>query len=166
MTVFTVHLPRLAHGGTAPQQPDLVRAVFVPEKFSWGALIFGPLWLLSHGLWLAFFAWLVAMIALSIVSAIWLSGAAAFWIFVLVALFLGFEGNNLRRRRLAWHGYRLVDVVAGWPQDTAERTFFTRFLRESAAVPPPPPAPHNIAPPTADPHSDVLGHFPMPEGRG
>jgi Protein of unknown function (DUF2628) len=164
MTVFTVHLPRPLYSESGSEHSDLVRAVFVPEKFSWGAFIFGPLWLISRGLWIAFFLWLVAIVALSFAAAGWLSQGAAFWIFVLIELFLGFEGNNLRRRALAWRGYRLVDIVAGKPQDMAERTFFARWPQRNVTAPAPS-VPRNIVPPV-DPHSDVLGHFPMPEGRG
>ena len=165
MTSFTVHLPSAPYSGMGEPEPDLARAVLVPEKFSWGAFVFGPLWLLSRGLWIAFIVWLAAFIALSVASTIFLSGNAAFWIFFLMELFLGCEGNNLRRGALARRGYRFVDVVAGRPRDMAERTFFARWLATGSSVPPPPPVPRSTMPP-ADPHSDVLGHFPMPEGRG
>jgi len=164
MTVFTVHLPRTIYSGSDAPQSDLARAVFVPEKFSWGAFIFGPLWLISHGLWIAFLVWLAAIVALSFAATGWLSPGSAVWMFFLIELFLGFEGNNLRRRALAWRGYRLVDIVAGKPQDMAERTFFARWLQRNVTASMPPVA-RSMVPPV-DPHSDVLGHFPMPEGRG
>jgi len=162
MGIFTVHLPRQDYSRPAPDEAALAGAVFVPEGFSWRAFIFGPLWLIGRGLWLAFVVWLVVVIALSIVSALFLTSEAAFLIFFAIELFLGLEGNRLRRAELARRGYRLVEVIVADPQEAAERTFFRRWLEPK---PSPPPLPTRVAPPS-DPHSDVLGHFPLPEGRG
>jgi hypothetical protein len=166
MAIFTVHLPRGEFPGTAPGMTELARAVFVPEGFSWRAFIFGPLWLLSRGLWLAFIVWLAAIVALSILAALYLTPTAAGVIFVAIELYLGLEGNALRRAKLKWRGYRCVDVVAGGQRDAAERTFFARFFTAKASPPPPVQAPPRQPPgPPADPHGDVLGHFPVPGGR-
>src|SRR5277367_3695469 len=69
MSLFTVHLPKADYAELSSGRPDPARAVFVAEGFSRGAFIFGPLWLLSCGLWLAFLVWLVVIIALTVVAA-------------------------------------------------------------------------------------------------
>ena len=166
MSVFTVHLPKAEYSETGADRPDLLaRAAFVPERFSRGAFIFGPLWLLSHGLWLAFLVWLVAIIVLSVVAADFLTTGVAYAILFAIEFFLGLEGNDLRRGKLARRGYRFVDVVVGASGEEAERAFFARWTKKEPDAPaPPPPSRGQIPPP--DTHSQVLGHFPLPEGRG
>jgi hypothetical protein len=169
MTIFTVYVPNSAetagYGHAAvpvADNPAFARAVFLPEHFSWSAFIFGPLWLLSCGLWLAFLVWLVLAIALVIVGGGLLTVGAAFWIFVATEFFLGVEGNNLRRSKLERRGYRGVEVVAGRSRDEAEKAFFSRWMESSD---PPAAPPSNRVAPAADLHSEVLGHFPLPGGR-
>ena len=103
MRVYTAHL-------RAAAPPVLVR-----EGFSWGALIFGPVWLLAHR------AWLPGVLALSgfvLIAA--LPGLPDRWLFALVlAWALGLWGNDLRRWSLARGGYLLAHVVAAEDQDTA-----------------------------------------------
>ena len=48
MAVYTVHEPPL-RGAPAP---DPERFVFVRDGFSFWALLFGPLWMLRHRMWL------------------------------------------------------------------------------------------------------------------
>jgi Protein of unknown function (DUF2628) len=170
MTIFTVHLPNSAPDphydqtvATHADNSTLARAVFIPEGFSRGAFIFGPFWLLSRRLWLAFLVWVVLIIALAVLAS-FLTAGAAFWIFVAIEFLFGLEGNNLRRRKLERRGYRCVEIVAGAPQDGAERAFFSRWMGpEVAAVAPP--LLNRVQPPS-DPHSEILGHFPLPGGRG
>jgi hypothetical protein len=164
MTIFTVHLPKAGYAemGAGPQDP--AGAVFVPEGFSRSALVFGPLWLLSCGLWFVFLAWLVAFVALAVAAAHVLTATSALLIFLAIEIFVGIEGNNLRRGKLAWRGYRLVDVVAGASQEDAERAFFARWAAQGLGTAAPPPSRSSAPPP--DVHGDVLGHFPLPEGRG
>ena len=40
---------RIYTARTCPRRPPAL----VPEGFSWGALVFGPLWLLAHRAWIA-----------------------------------------------------------------------------------------------------------------
>jgi hypothetical protein len=100
---YTVHL----RPGAAP--------VLVPEKFSWGAAIFGPLWLLAHR------AWIAAAIALAILAAIvtltWGSVAVVLWL--AYAWLLGLLGHDLWRWSLERRGYALVHVVAARDAESA-----------------------------------------------
>lgn len=164
MTIFTVHLPKAEHSETGADRSDLARAVLVPEGFSRSAFFFGPLWLLRHGLWLAVLVWLAAIIVLSVVAVDFLTTGAAYAIVFAIEFFLGIEGNNLRRGKLARHGYRLVDVVVEKSWEEAERAFFARWAEKEPDAPAPlPPSRSQVSPP--DTHSEVLGHFPLPEGR-
>src|SRR5260221_8049135 len=45
-------------GNHTPEEAE--RVVFLREKFSWPAFVFGPLWLLWNRLWLGFAFWLGA----------------------------------------------------------------------------------------------------------
>ncbi len=49
MTIFTVHVPRDC--GDAQQAADRTR--IVPDAFSWGTFLLGPIWLVWNRLWLA-----------------------------------------------------------------------------------------------------------------
>ncbi len=57
MKTYLVFEPQA--GSRTPEEAE--RVVFLLEKFSWPALLFGPLWLLWNRLWLAFAFWFAAM---------------------------------------------------------------------------------------------------------
>ncbi len=103
MTTYTVHL----HQRKAP--------VLVPERFSWGALILGPLWLLLQGVWIAAalsgaFLLLVCTVAPPALRPLLAVG---------VMVLLGLLGNDLRRGHLGLRRFRLDGVVAGRSRDAA-----------------------------------------------
>ena len=87
----------------------------IPEKFSWLAFLLPPVFALVHGLWLLLIGYVVAVIALGFAAAI-LGGGATFWLYVLVALWIGFAAPSLRRRALAHRGWsHRGDRVAAAP---------------------------------------------------
>jgi uncharacterized protein DUF2628 len=96
MRFWTVHL----RDGSPP--------VLVREGFSWGALIFGWLWLLLHRAWIPGLLLLAAGIA---VVALTTDGVRAILLGA-IALLQGLFGNDLRRWSLERRGYRLQHVVA------------------------------------------------------
>lgn len=84
----------------------------VPDRFSWFAALLPPVFALVHGLWLEFFVYLV-LVALLSASSVAIGDDAAFWVYVVLAVWMGFEAPALRRgalRRRGWH-YR-TDVIA------------------------------------------------------
>ena len=109
MRIYTVHLSLWG------RPPVLLR-----EGFSWGALIFGPLWLAAHR------AWIPAALALCLyvlIAALPLPGIQ--WILALaLAWALGLWGHDLARWSLARRGYSLAHVVAARDADAA----FVRLL--------------------------------------
>jgi urea transporter len=95
MRFYTVHL-------RPDEEPVLLR-----EGFSFGAAIFGPIWLFFHGAWLAGLLVLVidALIAL-LPGAFGVIGAlTSVWL-------LGLFGQDLRRWNLTLNGYSTPHVIA------------------------------------------------------
>ena len=82
--------------------------VLVREGFSWGALIFGPLWLLAHRVWIPAVLTLAAAILIVVLAH---DGTAAALLLALIVL-LGLSGQDLRRWSLDHRGYLLAQVVS------------------------------------------------------
>jgi Protein of unknown function (DUF2628) len=165
MAVYTVHEPP-ARAGTAPE-PE--RFVFVRDGFSFAALLFGPLWMLRHRMWLVLLGYAVVVAGLGFVLHLRAPAAVASIVWTLFALLLGFEAGTLRRFTLGRRGFQPMGVVVGDDLELAERRFFDAWIRKdsptkdssSAAGPVGAPA---LTPPLRLPHatSDVLGLFPEP----
>jgi hypothetical protein len=155
MAIYRVLLPASA----VDQAAMAARADFVRDGFCWPAFLFGPLWLLARGLWLALGAWcLGAAIVLTGAHYARAPGFAVEGLYWLSALWLGLEGPGLvvaARRR---GGFRLVDISVGADAAAAEFGFFSRWLAEPAPAPPP----ARAAVPTAPAH--VIGLFPEAGG--
>ena len=81
--------------------------VLVREGFSWGALIFGPLWLAAHRTWIAAVLTLAAWVLILVLAR---DGVAAALLTALIVL-LGLSGHDLRRWSLEHRGYLLAQVV-------------------------------------------------------
>ncbi len=105
MRIYTAHL-RPAHlpPGRGP--------VLVREGFSWGAFLFGPLWLACNGAWTAAG---LALAALVLAGTTPFGPAAGFALFFVLGLF----GNDLRRWSLRLGRFDLAHVVAGRSRDEA-----------------------------------------------
>ncbi|HKM61206.1 MAG TPA: DUF2628 domain-containing protein [Acidisphaera sp.] len=95
MRSWTVHLRRQ----TLPR--------LIPEGFSRGAFLFGPLWLLSCGAWIP----AVLQAAAYAIIARALPGDAGFAAGFGLALLVGFSGNDLVSWSLGLRGYVLSGVV-------------------------------------------------------
>jgi Protein of unknown function (DUF2628) len=92
--------------------------VLIPESFSWGAMILGPVWLAAHR------AWISAAIALAvyILLALLFNPNAVPVLLAGEALLLGLTGNDLRRWSLERRGYVMTNVFAARNQLDAFRT--------------------------------------------
>ncbi len=108
MRIYTAHV-------RPERAPELVR-----EGFSWGALAFGPLWLLAHRAWIPA-AIYVAVVVAAIAVAPPTVGAAIGWAVVLLS---GVLGSDLVRWSLERRGYALAGAVAAPDADYA----FARLL--------------------------------------
>ncbi|MEN6541405.1 DUF2628 domain-containing protein [Parvibaculum sp.] len=151
---------------------------FVHEGFSWTALLLGPLWLAYYRSWLAVAIYLVAALALLVVT--WLaglgpeSGSVCFLAFQF--LYAG-EANEIRRWSLSRRGAREIAVASGRNLIEAERDFFRRWSGPSivststpvrtadhvATLPPLMPGAVWPRRPAGDDHG-VLGLFPKAGG--
>jgi hypothetical protein len=108
----------------AARRPDVV-PVAVPERFSWLAMVAPPLFALSHGLWLLVLFWIVLVMGLAYAAGL-IGTDAAVSLYVLVAVFLGFEAPALRRDGLISRGFTFRgDLVAGG-EDLALRDYLGR----------------------------------------
>jgi hypothetical protein len=161
MAVYTVHEPPLR--GSATAEPE--RFIFVRDGFSLAALLFGPLWLLRHRMWLVLLGYVPVVAALWALLHLYGSALADGMVWGLLALLLAVEAGTLRRITLARRGYHTIGVVVGDDLESAERRFFDSWVsRNSTArrdgwadVPALARSPHP-RPAT----SDVLGLFPQP----
>jgi uncharacterized protein DUF2628 len=165
MPTFTVHQPPPKKGETesAPE-----RFVFLRDGFHVWAFLLTPLWLLCYRLWLAFVIYVVVSMLLGVAlffvsapaSVQWLSG-------ILIALLVGFEAASIRRRKLAWRGWKTLGFVVGEDMEVAEQRFFAQWAkRAETPVVPTTPEPTYSAPVRRGPPSgsDVIGLFPEPGG--
>jgi hypothetical protein len=80
----------------------------VPEGFSWGALLFGPLWFAMHRAWIAAALALAATILILVLT----QGGATAALLIALILLLGLSGHDLRRWSLGHRGYLLAQVIA------------------------------------------------------
>jgi hypothetical protein len=168
MPVFTVHEPPPREGDDAAAATD--RFVFVRDRFSIWAFLFGPLWMIWRRLWLVLLIYLVAMAALQ--AGLWALGASnavKVTVGLLVSLLVGFEAPTLRRWTLARRGWIGHGVVVADDKESAERRFFDAWVARRAApaaTPAPAAGASASAPmpyrPAAEP---VLGLFPEPQSR-
>jgi hypothetical protein len=108
--------------------------VFVKEGFTIWGFLFGALWLLYNRLWLEFIVALLAAggIAAGLVEFGLKQQAAVGVANLLLALIIGFEGNDLIRWSLQRRGYAFIASVAGRNRLECERRFFDAWLPHAA----------------------------------
>lgn len=126
MAIFTVHRPPDADGHDGAE-----RTVFIRERMSWLALIFGPLWILWHRLWLVFVLWALAVGTIVAVDLL-ASPIAATILAVLFALWFALVANDARRWTLERNGWTLAGIVHADDADDAERHYFARLAAREA----------------------------------
>jgi hypothetical protein len=164
MPSYTLHVPHIA----APGEADaLLDAVVVRDGFSWGALIFQPVWFLWHRLWYGAVANIAAILAVAVACRVLnVGGGVTFLTLVALALLVANEANAIRAWDLERRGLVAWDAVIADDLDAAEAKAFARWLdhgagaaarpggRGSAASGPAAPAPKGTA---------IVGLFPEPE---
>jgi hypothetical protein len=141
------------------------RFIFLPEKFSFSAFLFGPLWMIWQRLWLELLVYLACFAVVgSTLYALGVGWSAIVLIFGLFQLLLGLEATSLMRWMRVRYGWRDGGVVIADDLDLAERRFFDdRVARKAATAPisspaPPPGTPSGPSQPA------VIGLFPQPGG--
>jgi hypothetical protein len=157
MRLWTVYEPR--HPASAGERVD--KTLFIKDGFSWPGLIFSLPWLLIQRLWLGALIFVVLAVVTGLIGRLLpITSDAEFYLALLVNLWVGFEGNDMRRRKLLKKGYAQAGSVIANSRIEAEEIFFaSRIAPEGPASP----APRRAAAPysAAD---DALGFFPRPGG--
>jgi hypothetical protein len=160
MPAFAVLEPPVRAGRPAANHAD--RFVFLRERFSWAAFLFGPLWMIWRRLWLVLIIYLAVLGLIEFgLRRLGIDSQARFTVYFLVALLVGMEAATLRRWTLLRRGWRDRGIVVADDLEMAERRFFDAWSRERSLGPPPAP------PPLYGPVSGagVIGLFPEPGGR-
>lgn len=123
MKTWTVHTA----SGKAP--------VLVMEAFSWGAFLFGPVWLLACGAWIT--GLITGLITLAVCAAVQALVPVASdyeWAVMCLPVVFGVFGRDLRRLDLLLHGYCLAHVVAANGDDDAMLRLLNRHPDLGAAL--------------------------------
>jgi hypothetical protein len=167
MPAFAVLEPP-GYSDTSIEHAD--RFVFLQERFSTGAFLFGPLWLVWRRLWLELLVYLAVLAVIGYgLHALGVGSSAIALTFALIQLLIGLEATTLVRWMYFRYGWRDGGVVIADDLDQAERRFFHSrvALRAARSAPGPSPGfpaqplgaiPAGPAPP------DVVGLFPEPGG--
>ncbi len=164
MTIYMVFEPPPARGDAVRRAE---RIAVVPDRFTWSAVLFAPLWMLWHRLWIVLAGYLGVSVALTFALRFAGVGAdARGFAMLLFGLLVGFEAASLRRWTLLLKGWREAAAVVGESREAAERRFFDRYVsveatREMEAALASPPPPPTVPPGGA---TDVVGLFPQPGG--
>ena len=96
--------------------------VLVREGFSWGALLFGPLWLAAHRAWIPAVLTVVASLLIAFLA----TEGIAVVLMAGVTVLLGLSGQDLRRWSLDHRGYLLAQVIAAHNELGALERLLTR----------------------------------------
>lgn len=101
------------------------RVAFVPEGFSWGALLLTVVWALWHRMWIVA-ALLFALTTMLTVAANFeiLGAGLAALLQAGIALVFAFEARNLEVRSLERAGFRRAGLIQASGNDVAELTYF------------------------------------------
>lgn len=127
MTLYSIF--EKPQGKAAKQRAgDLVPPVAVPERFSWTAAILPPVFALFNGLWLLLVFWIALVLGLAYISRV-IGQDAAFSLYVLVAVFMGFEAPAFRRDGLVARGYIWRGDMVATGEDIAARDFLMGTAR-------------------------------------
>lgn len=171
MPVYTVHAPAMtgaissASTNVSAREASARRAdgyVFVRDGLYGWALLFAPLWLAVHRLWLALGGYVAAALILSVViAATGMSGWPPALAFLGLSLLVALEGGTLRRHALARRGWREIGVVNAPDLEAAERRFFDSWVSGTGTARAA--APDHV--PATGTGLGVIGLFPEPEAR-
>lgn len=166
MRIWTVHEPVEDRDLYEAAPED--RVAFVKDGFSWPGFFLSLPWLIYHRLWVGTLVYLLAVAVLGIATAFLpIAEFQAGLLGVLPALYVGLDGNDMRRRKLAGLGFLDCGVIAARSLVEAEIAFFSREPRPAplAVRPPPvaqPPAAARPRPASFAADREVLGLFPEP----
>ena len=102
----------------------VIPPVAVSDRFSWVAAILPPVYAVLNGLWLVLVFWIALVLGLAYISRV-IGDDAAGWLYLLVAVFIGFEAPAFRRDALVARGYIWRGEIIARDPDLAERDYLT-----------------------------------------
>ncbi|MEO8758545.1 MAG: DUF2628 domain-containing protein [Devosia sp.] len=102
--------------------PQVIPPIAVPERFSWTAAMLPPVFAVLNGLWLLLVFWIALVAGLYYIGRV-IGDDAAFWLYVLVAVFLGFEAPAFRRDGLLARGFIWRGDMIATDEDIAQRDY-------------------------------------------
>jgi hypothetical protein len=139
MPAYAVFEP-VMRGRSTGEHAD--RFIFLRERFSLAAFLFGPLWMIWRRLWLVLIIYLVATSLIELgLHSLGIPVAALTTVYLLLQLLVALEAANLRRWTLLRRGWRDRGIVLGDDLELAEQRFFAAdAAREDAAGPTSPPS--------------------------
>ena len=103
-------------------------SVLIVEKFNWWAAIFTPIWTLSHNMWVETIIWVAAIIGLSALTA-FIGSEAATWLYIIMALWIGFEAPSIRASSLKRRGFNPEGDLVARDDDEAETAWVRHRLK-------------------------------------
>jgi hypothetical protein len=123
MTLYSIF--EKPQGKAAKDRATVTPPVAVADRFSWLAALLPPVFAIVNSLWLLLLFWIALVLGLGYAARI-IGDDAAGMLYLLVAVFFGFEAAAFRRDGLLARGYVWRgDVVAGAP-DLAEHDYLAR----------------------------------------
>lgn len=131
MRTYSVFEPEVPPGTL---EEDAQALVFVRHGWSLAALFFPMIWMVVRRLWWVLVLYVLAMIALQILSNA-VPTLVTVAISVALALIIMIEAGQLRLESMAAKGYREIAVLQAKNQRDAERIFFNTWLEERAVAP-------------------------------
>ena len=124
MTLYSIF--EKPQGKTAKERARPVTPpVAVADRFSWLAMLLPPVFAILNRLWLLLVFWVALVLGLAYISRV-IGTDAATWLYVLVALFMGFEAPAFRRDALLARGYLWRGDMVSTGPDIAERDFLAQ----------------------------------------
>lgn len=120
--IYTVHID--------PSKTNPVeKAVFVREGFNLFAFIFGVFWALYHRMWLIAIALAIVVVSFGLAEEAKALDMVSLTILqIAFNIFIGLQGNDLRRWWLSKRGYIMSDVVVSDNELRAQQRYFDRIL--------------------------------------
>ncbi len=138
--------------------------IFLRDRFSLAAFVFGPLWMIWRRLWLVLIIYLVALGTVEFgLRRFGISLPTQLGVHLLISLLLGLEAANLRRWILIRRGWRDRGIVVADDLESAEHRFFDAKLAAKSAAKATAPQTTSYSPVTGG-GRDILGLFPEPGG--
>jgi hypothetical protein len=108
-----------------PPDAEPERVAFVPEGFSWGALLFTVLWALWHRMWMVAALLFALTSVLTVATNLEVLGANfAALLHLGISVIFAFEARNLKVKSLERAGFRRAGLIEAGSSEAAELSYF------------------------------------------